>query len=96
MDLLISFVAGAVFCNVAAGIWKEFNLGLIANSVIGVIGGAIGGQLLLWFGAGGLAHSTINDGVIQTSALFGQIATAGIFGATTLVAATLLRNFLTR
>ncbi len=42
---------GALGGNVAGGILKKFNLGTLWNSVVGIIGGAGGGQLLGSLGA---------------------------------------------
>jgi len=46
MDLIISLLSGAVGGNVAGGALKNYNLGTIWNSVVGILGGGVGGQIL--------------------------------------------------
>ena len=37
MELIISLIAGAVGGNVAGGLLKNINLGLLGNSIVGVV-----------------------------------------------------------
>ena len=46
LNLVIQLVAGAVGGNAAGAILKQFNLGPLGNSIAGIIGGGLGGQLL--------------------------------------------------
>ncbi|MEO1140032.1 MAG: hypothetical protein AAFW87_11315 [Pseudomonadota bacterium] len=96
MDLLISLIAGAIGGNIAAGASKNHNLGLLINSVVGLVGGGLGGQALWWIGAGGLAQSTTAGGALDPAALMGQVAASAIGGGAALVATGMMRNLLTR
>ncbi len=52
LPLIIQLVSGAVGGNLAGGILKKFSLGTLWNSVVGILGGGIGGQLLGMLGMG--------------------------------------------
>lgn len=71
MNLLISLVSGAVGGNVAGAVMKNKSLGTLWNSVVGILGGGIGGSLLGLLGtgdAGGIigtvASSTVGGAVL--------------------------------
>lgn len=76
LPLIIQLVSGAVGGNVAGGILKNFNLGTVGNSVVGIVGGGIGGQILsavLGTGAAG--------GGMDVGSIISQIAGGGVGGA---------------
>ena len=52
LPLIIQLVSGAVGGNVAGGLLKNFSLGTLWNSVVGILGGGLGGQLLGMLGIG--------------------------------------------
>ena len=54
VPILIQLVTGAVGGNLAGMILKRFDMGMILNTVMGVIGGGIGGQILGGALGGGL------------------------------------------
>jgi uncharacterized membrane protein YeaQ/YmgE (transglycosylase-associated protein family) len=71
MNLLISLVSGAVGGNIAGGLLKNKSLGTLWNSVVGILGGGIGGALLGLVGGGDvggiigtIAGSTVGGGVL--------------------------------
>ena len=81
MELLIQLLSGAVGGNVAGGLLKNYNLGAIWNSVVGILGGGLGGQLLGALGVlGGGEGSTLDIGSI-----IGNIASSGVGGGILLV-----------
>lgn len=96
MDLLISLIAGAIGGNIAGGLMKTLNLGLLLNSLTGVIGGALGAHALGWIGTGGLAQTAPDSAALDPAALTAQLAAGGLSGGACLLAAGLLRNMLTR
>lgn len=53
LPMIIQLISGAVGGNVAGGVLKNFSLGTIWNSVVGILGGGLGGQLLGMLGVGG-------------------------------------------
>lgn len=46
-SLLIQLVSGAVGGNIAGAAMKKFSLGTVDNSIVGILGGGVGGAVLL-------------------------------------------------
>src|SRR5262249_34196256 len=46
INLIIQLVSGAVGGNIAGGLLKSLNLGPVGNSIAGIVGGGLGGQIL--------------------------------------------------
>lgn len=51
--LIIQLVGGAIGGNGAGAALKNLSLGTTGNSIVGIIGGLLGGQLLPMLGLGG-------------------------------------------
>ncbi|MDH3580802.1 MAG: hypothetical protein OEM91_09285 [Hyphomicrobiales bacterium] len=88
--LIIQLVSGALGGNVAGALLKNFSLGTLWNSVAGIVGGGIGGQILasaLGIGSGG----GLDIGSIITS-----IAGGGIGGGILLVVVGFIRQMMAR
>ena len=45
--LIVQLIAGALGGYAAGNVSKEMNLGTIGNSVVGALGGGVGGQILV-------------------------------------------------
>lgn len=75
LPMLIQLVCGAIGGNVAGALMKKFDLGTALNSIVGILGGGIGGQLLamLGFSGGG-------TGTFDLSNIVGSIAAGGVGG----------------
>lgn len=80
MELIISLLTGAVGGNVAGALLKKFSMGTLWNSVVGILGGGLGAQLLGMLGldlggiVGSLAGGTVGGGVLM--AIIGVIKNA--------------------
>ena len=72
MELIISLLSGAVGGNIAGALLKKFSLGTLWNSIVGILGGGLGAQLL------GMLN-------IDISGIIGNIASSGVGGAVLLV-----------
>lgn len=99
VPLLIQLAGGAVGGNVAGAAMKDKSLGVIGNSIVGIIGGGIGaiggnggigGQLL---NALGIAVQT---GGADLSTLAGNAGTGGAGGAVLLIVAAIVKKFLNK
>lgn len=75
MELLIGLISGAIGGNVAGGVLKKIDLGILGNSFAGVVGGGIGSQILGMLGTGGT-----NAGDLDFGSVIGQIAFGGVGG----------------
>jgi uncharacterized membrane protein YeaQ/YmgE (transglycosylase-associated protein family) len=78
MELIIQLIAGALGGNAAGAGLKNLSLGPIINTVVGLVGGAGGGQLLEMLGVGGAgdaaaAASNLDIGAIVQSVLGGGV-----------------------
>jgi uncharacterized membrane protein YeaQ/YmgE (transglycosylase-associated protein family) len=88
LSLVIQLVSGAVGANVLGAAVKSLNLGRVGNTIAGLIGGGIGGQLLASLAGGGSA-----DGLSATALLGSIIGGAVGGGALTALSAYLKMMF---
>ena len=90
MELLISLIGGAVGGNVAGSLLKNYNLGTLWNSVVGILGGGMGAQLLGMLGIlGGGGGSAMDIGSI-----IANIASSGVGGGVLMVIVGLVKNMM--
>ena len=64
LPLVIQLVSGAVGGNAAGSLMKKLSLGTLWNSVLGIIGGGLGGQLMGILGLGIGGNATDLNGII--------------------------------
>ncbi len=57
MSLIIQLVAGLIGGNAAGAALKNINMGPVLNSVLGLLGGVGGGQILSMLGLGGAGEA---------------------------------------
>ena len=80
IGLIISLITGAVGGNIAGGVFKEQSLGPIGNSIAGIVGGGVGGQLSSAhrvLGGTAAARATARAGGFDIGSLIGNVAAAG-------------------
>ncbi|MBN1439343.1 MAG: hypothetical protein JW929_08045 [Anaerolineales bacterium] len=87
VGLIIALVSGAVGGNVAGALMKDKNLGLLWNSVAGIVGGGLGGWLLNLI-VPGLA----GGGGLDIGSILGQIASGGVGGGIIMVVVALIKQ----
>jgi len=89
MDLaiIIPLISGAIGGNVADGIMKKANLGTALNSVVGILGGGMGGQVL-----GMLSLGSAAAGSLDISSIVFQVARGGIGGGILIAIIGLIKN----
>jgi uncharacterized membrane protein YeaQ/YmgE (transglycosylase-associated protein family) len=90
LGLIIQLISGAVGGNVAGSLMKNYSLGPLLNSIIGILGGGIGGQVLGMLGMGSGA------GGVDIASIVSQIAGGGIGGAILLAIIGLVRGLLAK
>lgn len=73
--LIIQLVSGAAGGNIAGQLIKKIDLGVLGNSIAGIVGGGLGGQLL---GLLGLAGG--QSGSLDLASIIGSIASGGVGG----------------
>ncbi len=87
IEWIIKLVSGAVGGNVAGAVMKDKSLGVVGNSIAGILGGGLGGfvmQLLGMAQAGGL----------DMGAVVSSVASGGIGGAVLLVVAAIVKGMM--
>jgi hypothetical protein len=73
LPLIISLASGAAGGNLAGAVMKNFNLGTLWNSVVGILGGGIGSQLLGMVGVD-------TGGGMDIGGIIGSVASGGVGG----------------
>lgn len=73
LPLIIQLVSGAVGGNIAGSLMKKSSLGTLWNSVVGILGGGLGGTVLGMIGLG-------TDGGMDLSGILGSVAGGGVGG----------------
>lgn len=77
IGLIIQLVAGIAGGNAAAIALREYNLGLVGNTIVGAFGGVAGGQLLQIL----MPAISGADGGLDVSAILSHIVAGAIAGA---------------
>jgi uncharacterized membrane protein YeaQ/YmgE (transglycosylase-associated protein family) len=75
LPLIVHLVSGAVGGNIAGAALKNLSLGTVLNSVVGILGGGFGGQLLTMLGVG------TGGGEMDLAGIVGSVAGGGVGGA---------------
>jgi uncharacterized membrane protein YeaQ/YmgE (transglycosylase-associated protein family) len=83
VSCLISLITGGVGGNIAGALLKNFSLGPIGNTIAGVLGGGLRGQLLTGLLGGG-----------APTGLLGNFAGSGIGGAVLMIVIGLIKQAL--
>jgi hypothetical protein len=86
-SLLVQLVSGAVGGNLAGGLLKKISLGPVGNSIVGILGGGLGGQLLGLLGVGGGGTGATDLGSILSS-----VAGGGVGGGALLAIVGAIKN----
>ena len=85
-SLLIQLISGAIGGNVAGALLKQFSLGTVGNSIAGILGGGIGGQLFSLLGAGG------TGGGLDAGSLISGVLGSGVGGGVLMAIIGLVRQ----
>jgi uncharacterized membrane protein YeaQ/YmgE (transglycosylase-associated protein family) len=76
VSLFIQLLSGAAGGNLAGRLLKQFDLGSVGNSIAGVVGGALGGQILAAL-TGGAAPAA---GDLDIGSILSSVAGGGVVG----------------
>ena len=74
LPLIVQLVSGAAGGNAAGAMMKKFSLGTAGNSIAGILGGGIGGQLL------GMLGMASGAGGMDMAGIVGSLASGGVGG----------------
>lgn len=73
LPLIVQLVSGAVGGNIAGSLLKNASFGKIGNSILGILGGGIGGYLLSFLGID-------TSGGMDLAGILGSVAGGGVGG----------------
>ena len=95
-SLIISLASGALGGNGAAKVLKNYDMGTLWNSVAGIVGGGLGGQIIgaLGIDPGAAVAAASDSGTMGSIA--SQIGGGGAGGAVVLVVASMLKKMLAK
>jgi len=89
IPLLTSLITGGVGGNIVGALFKKLSLGMLGNTIAGVAGGGLGGQLLSG-PLGGLLGAGASSGML------GQVAGSALGGGGLLVIVGLIKKMMSK
>ena len=95
VPLLVQLASGAVGGNIAGAALKESSLGTLGNSLVGILGGGLGGQLLTMLGVGGAGAAASASGM-DIGTIVSSIAGGGVGGGVLMAIIGLIRQQLAK
>jgi hypothetical protein len=90
--LLIQLISGAAGGNAAGSLLKQFSLGPVGNSILGLIGGGVGGQLVHMLAAGGMGSAAAATGGLDLTSIVSNIAGGGVGGGILMIIVGLIKS----
>jgi uncharacterized membrane protein YeaQ/YmgE (transglycosylase-associated protein family) len=78
LPLIVQLVSGAVGGNIAGSLMKKSSLGTLWNSIVGILGGGLGGQILGMIGLG------VGGGEMDLGGILSSVAGGGVGGGVVL------------
>ncbi len=86
LPLIIQLISGAVGGNLAGKLMKNFSMGTLWNSIVGILGGGLGGQILGMLGIGD------GGGEMDLSGILGSVAGGGVGGGVVMAVIGMIKN----
>ncbi|MBT8253771.1 MAG: hypothetical protein HKN00_01980 [Flavobacteriaceae bacterium] len=91
LPLIIQLVSGAIGGNVAGSLMKKLSLGTMWNSIVGILGGGLGGTVLGMLGLGG-AEAAEASSSMDLGSIVGSVAGGGVGGGIVLAVIGAIKN----
>ncbi len=91
LPLIIQLVSGAVGGNLAGSLMKKLSLGTLWNSVVGILGGGLGGTILGMLGMGG-AEAAEASTSMDLGSILGSVAGGGVGGGVVMAIIGAIKN----
>ena len=86
MELIIQLIAGAIGGNAAGAALKDKSLGTLGNSLAGIVGGGIGGQIL------GMLTGAAGSGSLDLGSIIQSLLSGGIGGGVLMVIVSMVKK----
>jgi uncharacterized membrane protein YeaQ/YmgE (transglycosylase-associated protein family) len=84
--LITQLIGGALGGNAAGAILKKLSLGPLGNSIVGILGGGLGGQLLNNMGV------LTGGGSLDIGSIVGNLLSSGVGGGVLMAIIGLIKN----
>ena len=91
-SLVIQLVSGAAGGNIAGAALKKASLGTVGNSLVGILGGGLGGQLLGMLGIGGVDAGVAPASAMDIGSIVTSVAGGGAGGGVLLAIVGMIRQ----
>lgn len=95
LPLIIQLVSGAAGGNIIANIVKSLDMGTLVNSILGILGGGLGGQLLAMLGMDGAAAAS-DSGSMDIGSILGSVAGGGVGGGALLAIVSTIKSAMSK
>jgi len=92
VGLIIQLISGGVGGNIAGSALKQYDLGIIGNTIAGVIGGGVGAQIIGALLGSGARAAAAGAGDLDIGSIIGQIASGGVGGGILMVIVGLIKQ----
>ncbi|NNC70155.1 MAG: hypothetical protein HKN90_04950 [Flavobacteriaceae bacterium] len=86
LPLIVQLVSGAIGGNVAGSLMKKFSMGTLWNSILGILGGGLGGQILSMLGF------DLASGEMDFAGILGNVAGGGVGGGVIMAIVGFIKN----
>jgi len=90
--LIIQLICGALGGNLTGKLFKNIDLGTLGNSIAGIVGGGVGGQILSALGMFGGAAG----GGLDLAGIIGSIASGGVGGGVLMAIIGLIKSMMAK
>jgi uncharacterized membrane protein YeaQ/YmgE (transglycosylase-associated protein family) len=95
LPLIIQLVSGAVGGNIAGSLMKNSSLGTLWNSIVGILGGGLGGTVMGMLGLNG-AEAAEASTSMDLSSILGSVAGGGVGGGIVLAIVGIIKKAMTK
>jgi uncharacterized membrane protein YeaQ/YmgE (transglycosylase-associated protein family) len=92
ITLLIQLVSGALGGNIAGSALKNMSLGTLGNTIAGIVGGGVGGQILDY----AFHAPAVGGGPLDWAAILTQVVGGGLGGAVMMAIVGAMRGAMAR
>jgi uncharacterized membrane protein YeaQ/YmgE (transglycosylase-associated protein family) len=87
MDLIIQLILGALGGNLGGALLKNLSLGTLGNSIAGIVGGGLGGQIL---------SAVLGGGAAAGGSMVSSVAGGGVGGIVLMAVVGLIKNMMAK
>ena len=95
LPTIISLASGALGGNVAGSLIKKYSLGTLGNSIVGILGGGLGGYILNMLGLGGVAANAASSSM-DVSSIIGTLVSGGVGGGALMTIVGLIKSMMNK